>query len=250
MKLRKPILALIMLSALILALSLYSAKKRAVWGIFCYPDIGTYKAPQDSLEVNSGTILGEEFISNFNNLFMITVFIPTQDLNSDEVLIFSLKGEGPDKRDRVSITKKFSQIRYKENDFYLVPPDRESTGKGFHYAFFFPPIKESKGKKFYFSLAAPGATAGKGLKVGVWDKEVYYEGLKQGSLFINHKPSLGHLAFRAYNSWQGNPAVLMKEITARLKSDMRFFLFYSATLSIVLASAIALSIGKNKQKGA
>lgn len=210
--------------------------------IFCFLDIGTYRVPQESIEVNSIVQLRQTFISNFNNLFMLSIFIPTQNLNKEQELIFRLRQAGPGGSDLVTLKWKYNQISFKKNNFYIVPPDRESVKEGFHFHFRFLPIRNSKNKEFSFSLESPDAKPGEGLKVGFWSNRRYYEALTQSELFINQKAIKGFVAFRTYHTWQGNPVVILSQIKSRLLKDRQFIIAYGITLFVVLSVIITLSI--------
>lgn len=203
--------------------------------IFCLLDIGTYRIPPKSVEVNSSNIYGQSFISNFDNLFMMSIFIPRQDLNREGTLYFHLR-RGMDDKDLVTLEWKFSQIRFAQNNFYVIPPDRESTDKGFHFHFQFPPIGNSKKEGFYFYFDSPGANVAEGIKIGVWDDIEHYEALTEGQMFINNKPEKGFLAFRTYDTWKGGGVDLIKKIADRLDKDRQFFIFYCASLFVILIS--------------
>lgn len=215
-----------------------SIKDKLPNNIFCFLDIGTYKAPSKSVEINSSNSYGQSFISNFDNLFMMSIFIPRQNLDSNRELYFHLKKSKDDVKDLVVLKWKFNQIHFKKNDFYVVPPDRESTDKGFHFHFQVPTIKESKNRGFYLYFESPDAKIGEGIKLGVWDNGDYYEALTKGQMFINHRPTKGFLAFRTYNTWAGNPSFLIDEIKTRLLKDKVFLIFYCASLGFILSVVI------------
>lgn len=202
--------------------------------IFCFLDIGTYKIPPKSVEVNSSNVYGQSFASNFDNLFMMSIFIPVQNLDGEGELYFHLKNNKDDKVDLAVLKWRLDEIRFKENNFYIIPPDREVTEKGFHFHFQFPVIRGSKNKEFYFYFESPKTKAGEGIKLGVWDSIQYYESLTKGNVFINHKPAKGFLAFRTYNTWQGSTSVLINGIKDRLIKDKLFLVFYLASLFLIL----------------
>lgn len=235
----------ILLSSVVLMLSLVvifmvSISDKIPSNIFCFLDIGTYHIPPNSVEVNNSNIYGQSFVSNFDKLFMMSIFIPTQNLNSDKELYFHLKNKNDDE-DLVMLKWRINQIYFKENNFYLVPPDREFTEQGFHFHFQFPPIKNSKNKEFYFYFESPDARMGEGIKLGVWDNISYYEALSKGQMFINHKPANGFLAFRTYNTWKGKAKDILNEIYLRFCKDTSFAIFYFGLLFINLAGLLLIS---------
>lgn len=213
-------------------------KDRIPNNIFCFLDIGTYQIPPKYVEVNSSNAYGQSFVSNFDDLFMMSIFIPKQNAQEDAELYFHLKRNKDDDKDLVMLKWKFNQIHFLKNNFYIIPPDRETSEKGFHFHFQFPPIKDSKNKEFYFYFESPGTRQSEGIKLGLWDNRQYYEALTKGTLYKNNKPINGFLAFRTYNTWVGNPLILADEIRVRLLKDAPFLIFYSASLFIILMGII------------
>lgn len=224
------------------ALFLLSIRERIPPNIFCFLDIGTYRIPPNYVEVNSSNTYGQSFISNFDNLFMFSIFIPRQNFNSDGELYFHLKSNRNAEDDLVTLKWKFKDIRFRKNDFYIIPPDRETTDKGFHFHFQFPPISNAKNKEFYLYFASPDSKAGEGIKLGLWDDIDYYEGLRRGEAFRNSEPLKGFLAFRTYNTWSQDKGSLINKIKTNLFQDKPFFIFYCTLLSIVLSAIIIVSL--------
>lgn len=247
MRKAKAILILSIASIICLMVFIWLIKDKIPNNIFCFLDIGTYRIPPKTAEVNSSNICGQSFVSNFDGLFMISVFIPTQNLNSDKELYFHLKNNKDDKKDLVTLKWKFNELHFKENNFYLVPPDQESSEKGFHFHFQFQPIKDSKNKEFYGYFEATKAELGEGIKLGVWDNIRYYEALTKGSMFINHKPAKGYLAFRTYNTWEGSAKDIFNEICARFSGDVPFTFFYGCLIFVIFAGLLTIG-AVNKPK--
>lgn len=212
--------------------------------IFSFLDIGTYQVPPEAVEINSSSVCGQIFTPNFNNLFMLSFFVPAQNLNRNKKIIFHLTPALDQDKDIVTSTWNYDELAFKKNNFYIVPPDRESGEKGFHFHVQFAPIEESKNKKFYFYLESPGAQEGEGLKVGIW-KTHYYEALTDGSLVLNHINADGYMAFRTYNTIRWNFHALIRTITARLADDKPFLFFYAGALCALLLSMTVI-IKKNK----
>jgi len=210
--------------------------------IFSFLDIGTYRVPPSFVEINSANAYYQSFVSNFDNLFIVSIFIPSQNLNSDKELIFSLKSSMDKSQDLVTLKWKFKDIHFKKNNFYIIPPDREETKEGFHFHFEFPPIKNSKNKEFYLYFESPDSKAGEGMRLGFWDNIDSYEGLAKGSLFRDNKPIRGFLAFRTYNTWQGNMKDAIKGIKGRLLLDKSFLIFYMVILLLVIVALLWVSI--------
>jgi len=235
--------------ASILIVLVISIMKKVPNNIFCFLDIGTYGVPPESIEVNMSNTCGQSFVSNFDNLFMMSIFIPSQNLAKDGHLCFHLKKNKDDQNDLVTLKWRINEIRFLSNNFYIAPPDREITDKGFHFHFQFPPIRNSKNKEFYFYFDSPGTRQGEGIKLGLWDNRQYYEALTKGTLYKNNKPINGFLAFRTYNTWIGNPSILMDEIKIRLLKDRPFLIFYCASLFIILTGTIITCIKINNLKG-
>lgn len=223
-------------------------KNKVPNNIFCFLDIGTYHIPPQSIEINSSNTCGQSFVSNFDNLFMMSIFIPKQSLNGNGELYFHLKKNKNDVKDLVTLKWKFNQIHFMEKNFYVVPPDRESGEDGFHFHFKFPSIKNSKNEEFYFYFESPDTNDGEGIKLGVWDNRNYYEALTKGTMFINHKPVKGFLAFRTYNTWIGSLPLLINEIKARLLNDKPFFIFYCACLFMIFSCMMITCIKIRKGK--
>lgn len=229
---------------LIIGISVFAwiIKDKIPDNIFSFLDIGTYQIPPKYVEVNSSSIYGQSFVSNFDDLFMMSIFIPKQNAKEDAELYFHLKRNRDDNKDLVMLKWKFSQIHFLKNNFYVIPPDRETSEKGFHFHFQFPPIVDSKGKEFYFYFESPGARQGEGIKLGLWDNRDYYEALTSGRLYINHKPTKGFLAFRTYNTWNGTFSFLMDKIKMRLLNDRAFLVFYCISLLIIFSAVTTISI--------
>lgn len=204
--------------------------------MFYFDDIGTYSIPDKSVEVNSKNKYSHTFVSNFNNLFMISVFVPKQNLDKDGMLYFYLKDEKNKTKDLVSLRWDFRQIRHKRNSFYLTHPTADSKTQGFNFYIRFPAIKNSKNKKFYFSFETPQSKPGEGIKLGFWDDLHYYEALTEGEMFKNDIPIEGFLAFRTYNTYLGDRGEILEVIFSRLSVDKGFLSFY---LAIVISTAVA-----------
>lgn len=228
------IFSVIILIVICLAAFFVAIKDKVPAHMFSFIDIGTYKMPDSYIEVNASTAVGQSFRSHFDNLFMMSVFIPKQDLNRKGELYFHLKGSKDEKEDIAVIKWDCKDIVFKNRDFYTIPPDREISEKGFHFYFKFPVIKESKDRMFYFYFSSPSEKEGKGIRLGVWPKAKYYEALTEGQFFINNKPANGFLAFRAFNTWPGSVNLLFRDIKERFSTDRPFFIFYSLLLSVVL----------------
>jgi hypothetical protein len=179
---------------------------------------------------------------------MVSVFIPRQELKKDTPLIFHLKTSKDDPRDLVTLRWKYSQVSFPRHSFYIIPPDRENTKTGFHFHIQFPVIKEVRGKELYLYFESPAAV-GRGLRLGIWKDIATFEGLVKGTLFINHKPAAGFLGFRTYNTWQGGPGELAREIKRRVVADKAFLVFYSSLLFLNLISLVFIcrSIKKERQ---
>lgn len=236
----------LVLTALVFIISF---KDKIPDNIFSFVDIGTHMMPRSSVEVNSLNSYGQSFVSNFDNLYRMSIFIPSQDLNRRGELTFHLKNNKTDNEDLVTLKWKFNQIKFEEKSFYVIPPDRESSDEGFHFHFNFPVISESKNKKFYFFFESPDTKEGGGIKLGIWDRFNYYEGLSGGRAFINHRPIDGFLAFRTYNTWRGNLKKVFSRISARFKTDILFTLVYGCLLSIVLLGIIITGIRSKRNAG-
>jgi hypothetical protein len=219
---------------------LFSISNKIPFPWISFIDIGTYRMPPDYLEVNRQQTIGQSFVPNFDGLFMVSVFIPRQELKKDTLLIFHLKTNKDDPRDLVTLKWKYSQISFSRHSFYIIPPDRENTAAGFHFHIQFPVIKGIKGKELYLCFES-SVDRGSGLRIGVWEDAATFEGLSKGTLFINQKAMPGFLAFRTYNTWQGNLSSLMREIRINLLQDKPFFILYSSLLSIILFSVIVIS---------
>jgi len=205
--------------------------------IYCFLDIGTYRAPSYFIEVNSLQTYGQTFVSNFNNLFKISIFVPPKNLNSD--VFFYLKETPKDKDSLFNLKLSPKDFHPPHYDFYAVPADAEVHPSGFHVHIPFPLIENSKGKIFYFYLECPSCPVGKGLKIGIW-KKPYYEALTKGTAFLNHQEIKGFLAFRTFNTWTSPYSILWKEIQDRLLQDTTFLFMYSSILIVILISYLWL----------
>lgn len=190
---------------------------------FCFLDIGSHRVPNDAIEIHRENHYGQTFTPNFDGLFMISIFIPKQQiLDPNEELHFYLND--------IHLKWKFSEIVPPKHFFYPLPPDSEVTEKGFHFSFQFPVIKETKEKElfFYFESTAP---KGKGIKMGLWKDRPYYEALTQAT----HED--GFLAFRTFHTLEGsfkeNFLLAIHRIKVKLKKDLTFTIVYSILLIIV-----------------
>jgi hypothetical protein len=232
---------IIILSILIASIFITALiKDRLPENIFYFEDIGTYSAPPNSVEVNSSNSFGQSFVPNFDNLFMMSIFISEQNLTEDDELLFHLKNNKDDDRDLVTLKWKSSQIRPIENSFYLVHPPQRPDDKGFHFHFHFPSISSSKGREFYFYFESPNAEAGKGIKLGVWDNRRYYNALTKGKMHKNHQPISGFLAFRTYNTYKGSLRDVLEVIRERFKRDISFAKAYTCLILAIFAGIIIL----------
>ncbi len=238
----KVILIVSIVLTICLAAFVLSIRAKIPSNIFCFLDIGTYRIPPGSSEVNSSNIYGQSFVPNFDGLFMMSIFIPAQNLNSDKELYFHLKENKDDEKDLVTLKWKFKDLHFKENNFYLVPPDREVTEKGFHFHFLFQPIMDSENKEFYCYFEAPKAKAGEGIKLGIWDDITYYEALTKGTMFINHRPHKGYLAFRTYNTLRGSPKTVFNDMCTRFFSDRPFAIFYSCLIAVTFLGLLTAGL--------
>ena len=237
------LVVIFLLAALIAFMA--SIKGKIPENIFCFLDIGTYKIPPNSVEVNSSYAYGQTFLWNFDNLFMMSIFVPAQNLKDKGELSFHLKKNKDDDNDLVTLKWRFNQIRFLKNDFYIIPPDREITKKGFHFHFRFPPVKDSKNREFYFYFESPNTKAGDGIMLGVWDNIGYYEALKKGQMFVNQNSAKGFLAFRTYHTWQGDFKQIVKVVTARLLKDRAFLMFYLSFIGTIFIGVIVLLLIPN-----
>ncbi|MDP1853061.1 MAG: hypothetical protein Q8L26_02485 [Candidatus Omnitrophota bacterium] len=210
-----------------------------------FSDIGSYNIPPDAIEVNVNNSYGQSFMPNFDNLFMVSIFIKKQELDNSKELFFHLKKNKSDKDDLVRIGWRYDQIRYNENSFYLAHPQPDPKKEGFHFYFQFPPISDSKGKEFYFYFDSPQAEAGGGIKIGAWDKRQDYPALVGGSRYLNHAPEKGFIAFMTYHTWRGGPKDLFRQIAARISKDAVFMNFYACLLLINFIGILAIGRFKN-----
>lgn len=221
-------------------------KDRMPDNIFSFMDVGTHRIPPSLIEVNRQNSYGQSFVSNFNGLFMVSVFIPRQDMDKDGELVFHLRANDVNAPDLVRLSWKFRQIRFQDKSFYIIPPDRESTEEGFHFHFTFPPIWDSAGKEFYLYFESLNTASGNGIKLGVWDNSDYYEALTKGSMFHNGMPVRGFLAFRTYNTWQGNLSDVFQTAFLRLRQDLSFLYFYAALIISIFFGLILCCARKGK----
>ncbi len=205
--------------------------------IYSFTDIGTFYTPQKTVEVNKSNHYGQSFVSNFDNLFMMSIFIPKQHHNSQQMLEFHLKKTSTDPNDLVMLKWNFSQLqfkKFKKNNFYIMPPDPGSTSDNFHFHFEFPVIEHAKNESFYFYFSSPDSKIGKGISLGYWPDRKYYDGLRQGSIHHNHIPGEGFLAFRTYHTWRGNIIDVFQTAKSRLLKDTHFLIFYFGTLLLTV----------------
>jgi hypothetical protein len=187
------------------------------------------------VELYDGKTLGQTFVSNFDYLFKISVFLSTKIADKDAILKFHLRQEDSDK-DIVFKEWKVSEIKPEKNNFYQIPPDLTSD-KGFHYHIQFNPIRDSQDKKFYFFFETDNVTQDKSIKFGIW-KQKYYEALRAGNLMVNHKPVDNFLAFRTYNTWQGEILDVIDVIKQRLLLDKGFLYFYILLMTTLFGALL------------
>lgn len=232
------IVVVLVAGAGIFTMSIY---KKIPDNIFCFLDIGTHHPPGDFIEINGSTAVGQTFIPNFSDLLKVSVFVLKDDADPDGELIFHLRRKDS-KVDLVTKKLHISEIEPQHNDFYQIPPDPEYKG-GFHYHIQFPAIRDSKDKEFYFYLESPGVKNGGGIKVGIW-KTKYYEALRNGSGYINHKPVDYFIAFRTFNTWVGTPQTLLNDITSRLLKDKPFLAFYLSLITLTVIGILLTARSK------
>lgn len=206
--------------------------------LFCFLDIGTHHNPPEMIEVHASQTIGQSFVSHFDHLYRMSVFIPNQNLNRNQTLYFHLKNkQSPDTRDLVTLTWKFHEIHPPKNDFYAVPIDAEIVKEGFHFSFQFPPIHDSKNKEYYVTFEAPNTPPKEGIQIGVWTKwhhSKYYEALTQGTLYKNHLSIEGALAFRTFHTFQGSLSQVVSDIKMLLLKDRAFLIIYVAVLALTI----------------
>ncbi len=220
-----------------LVIYLRAAKGGIPQNIFCLQDIGTHHIPIEFIEVNDGQTVGQTFVPNFPNLFKIAVFVAVDDIEPAGTIRFHLRQVGS-VEDIFFQEWKLGQIHRQKNSFYVIPPD-PFTKKGFHYHIQFPPIYDSAGKEYYFYFESPNVPIGKGIKLGMW-RARYYEALRSGTRYINHRGLDYFISFRTFNTWIGNDAALFKEIRARLSKDMSFTIFYLLSVITILCGILLI----------
>ena len=201
-------------------------------------DIGTHHIPPHFLEVNRDNQVEQSFMSNFNGLFRLTLFIPYQQMTSKLNIVLK------DENNQALFTRSLSsdQITPPSHDFYAVPMDAEITPVGFHFPIIFSPIIDSKGKQFVLTLFS-NAPPDKGVRIGYWPSwghSHYYEALTNGSLHINHHDSEGYLAFRTFHTLVSSGTAILQEIKMRLLQDKSFLIIYGMWLCILLMSYLFL----------
>lgn len=229
---------IILIVVIMLAVAIFFIKAvivRIPANIFCFLDIGTHRIPQEYIEVNESQVVGQSFIPNFSNLFKISVFLVNENVLPEGKLYFHLREKNA-KKDLYFKELNLSEIRLQRNDFYIVPPEPH-TKNGFHYHIRLPIINDSYLKDYYFYFESPGVPPGKGIKLGIW-KTRYYEALRGGRAFINQQPADCFLAFRTFNTWQGKPSDVFRQIKARLSQDRKFSVFYFSSLAAILSGII------------
>lgn len=208
--------------------------------LFCFRDIGTHHVPPYMIGLKKGAI-GQTFVSNFDNLFRIAIFLSNRNVNRKAILRFRLR-ETAGEQDIVTKEWNISNIKPVHNSFYKIPPDI-NVDKGFHYHIQFTPIKDSRDKSFYFYFETQGLIEGESINFGIW-KRKYYEAMSEGSLFVNGKPKDDFLAFRSYNTWTGNMNDVFREVRRRLLLDKVFFFFYVFLLFFTLSGLIFTNVSR------
>lgn len=217
---------------------------RAGKGILYFADIGTYNVPDAGIEVNRDSSVGQSFVSNFDNLMMISVYVPPQKQPVSGRLYFHL-GQKGDTPDPVTASWTYDQIRPQEKSFYVVHPARASASDGFHFHISFPVIKEARNKEFYFYFTSPDALKGEGIKLGFWDIKGDYNALKNGRAYINAIPVDGYMAFRTFNTFIYGRREIFSGIKARLAEDINFIRFWSYAAILAALALAGTYIGKS-----
>ncbi|MBI2027235.1 MAG: hypothetical protein HYS98_05480 [Deltaproteobacteria bacterium] len=219
--------------------------------IYSFIDIGTFHVPPQKIEVHQSSNFGQSFVPNFENLFMMSVFIPSQNLNKDQTLIFHLRckpSEDQVASDQDLVTKvwKFREISIKKNNFYTVPTDKENMPQGFHFHFEFPVISDVKNQELYFYFESPDSKPGEGIQIGYWYPRQYYESLTFGAAYSNHQPIEGYLAFRTYHTWKGNFKTLVISVKNRLLTDRVFLIFYGILCVVIFLLLAAVWLKRRR----
>jgi hypothetical protein len=243
---RASISLVVLFLSVLLIYVLLTLKKKAPDNLFCFRDVGTHHMPSYFNEINKNSSVGQSFVSNFDELFKISIFISKKNIEKDKELYFYLKSK-KDSKDYIAFKKwKFSELLPKRSNFYQIPPDIISK-KGFHFHVQIEPIRDSKGKEFYFYFESPETPQGKGIQLGVWNRK-YYEALIKGKMFVNHKPVGGYLAFRTYNTWKGSFSEVIEVIVTRLEKDRFFFLVYILGIALIFSGIIVIKLKIKRMK--
>lgn len=199
-------------------------------------DIGTHQVPPAGVEVHQHQVVEQHFLSHYDELTGISIFIPTQDLKNQQIVL-SMKS------DKGQILRSFGPAAPRmtpEVAFYVIPPDVEKTSNGFHFQWRFDPIQQAKNQAFILRVASPHAPQSKGLTVGYWPEgnhRGFYEALESGSLYKNRTLQSGTLAFRTYHTYQSGSGATLNEIKMRLLKDEAFIIVYTILLGILVVIA-------------
>lgn len=199
--------------------------------VMSFIDIGTHQVPPAGIEVHQQQVVEQHFLSHYDALTGISIFIPKQALKNQQIVLSMKSDKGQILRSFGPATPRMTP----EVAFYAIPPDVEKTPKGFHFQWRFNPIQPSKGQTFVLRIESPN-----GLTIGYWPEgnhRGFYEALESGSLYKNRALQSGNLAFRTYHTYQSGSGATLNEIKMRLLKDKAFIIVYAILLGILVVIA-------------
>jgi len=212
---------------------------------FIFSDLGTFATPDKfSQPILPGHSAGQTFISDFDGLTKIGIFIDREDMACKGKLVFHLKSSISSKTDIVTAEINVSDIYDNWKEFRFPP---KSDKKSCLYFFQFEPIPDSGGKHFYFYLEYQSEDKGRGVRFGITENK-YDQGYSGGSSYIDGKEQEWHLLFQTYCAWTGTGKDAFRVILKRISMDRQFFTFYLVLCLALFAALIWITIFKNRRK--
>lgn len=159
-------------------------------------------------QIVGGETVGQTFLSRYNHLHRVDIFMGTYARPNTREVIFHLKTapEAPD--DVFALSFNASDVE----DY------------GYH-SFAFPPIPDSAGRAFFFYVESPLSVEGNAISIWMQPRDLY----PQGTMFRNGVPAGGDLRFQAYyqGSYRDKVMALLDRLAANKPSiwgEKRFYI--------------------------
>lgn len=171
-------------------------------------------------EIYGDITVGQSFLSPNNGLNAVSILFGTYGRDNNGNLTFHLRTD-PSSSDIVTIVVNTSKI-----------PDNN------YYTFKFFPINNSSGKSYFFFVDSHDSSPGNAVTLYFDSRDSY----QQGTMYINGKPVIGHLSFKAYNEF--STEVFLSNVIRDAMKQIGFFTFY--LIIILLTVTLLVIVGKRR----